>query len=165
MAWNTPVSWVTNQLVTADNLNKQIYDNMLFVHSGKAITPIKRIGSAYSTTSTTLVDIDTTNLVATGTLSTGRVLLTLTGSFYADSNAGRLLILAFLVDGVLVGGVNMMREALDGNGFVRCISIATVVTGLSVGSHTFKIQWSIANGTAYLVADATAPVNFNVVEL
>jgi len=165
MGWTTPRTWATGELVTAVLLNEQMRDNESYVHSGKPLVKVVRnSGSTYSTTSGTFADIDTSNLTATLSVTTGRVLLSFVGCFYASASS-KMLGLDFTVDGTRIGGSNgITQENLDTN--ARSISLLLPYSGLSVGSHTFRVQWNVAaGGTAFLFASSTAPAWFSAWEL
>lgn len=166
MGYTTPTTWLADQVVGASDLNAQLRDNMAYVHAGKPASVIARNNAgAYSTSSGTFADVDSTNLAITLSLTTGRVALFLTGSFYADA-AARLLSLDCTIDGTRWMAAHtdgMAKETLDTN--ARIITLAMMKPGLSVGSHTFKLQWKVGSGTAYLFSAAgDVPVNFVVAE-
>ncbi|CAG0991318.1 hypothetical protein ANRL4_02491 [Anaerolineae bacterium] len=163
MTWNTPDTWTTGQLVTAEDLNLQLRDNLNYVHSGKPLAGIARsAGSDYQTNSGTLVDIDGTNLKATFTTTTGRILIAFSGTFYADG-AARLLNLDVDVDGALMGPSGMVKEVLDAA--PRLVTFVVAKTGLSNGSHTVKVKWTVGGGWAYLFSDSSCQVHLTVWEL
>jgi hypothetical protein len=56
MAWTSPATWVTNQLVTANDLNTQVRDNLnaLKNPAGSIVT----LTSPISTSSTSFVEVD-----------------------------------------------------------------------------------------------------------
>lgn len=114
----------------------------------------------YSRNSATLADIDSTNLKATLMLSTGRVEILLTGTFYTDAGAGHVLTFDVAVDGVAQGHV--IKHLLTAD--ATTVPYATKLTGLTAGQRAITIQWSVAAGTVFLFSDATSKVLFSVVE-
>lgn len=128
-----------------------------YLFSGRPGQFIKRDNNAtYTTTSTTFVNIDGTNLTITQTISSGKALIGFTGSF--DSSGTPKVQLDITVDGTRIGSggndglLTCSTTGLSG-GNGQCATLCQLVTGLSVGSHTFVIQWkaSVA-GTVYLLS-------------
>lgn len=142
MAWTTPVTWTTNQLVTAADLNAQVRDNLNYLFNGRPKFSILRDNNAnYTTTSLTFVDVDGTNLKGTLALSGGAVLLGFNCAMVGLNIRGYF---DFAVDGTRVGtaGTNGLMRQTEGNGGGDGgVSLVALVTGLSAGSHTFTIQW------------------------
>lgn len=62
MTWTTPVTWATNQLVTAANMNEQVRDNLNYLLAKPTVKILGDTGANYSTSSTSFVDVDVTNL-------------------------------------------------------------------------------------------------------
>jgi hypothetical protein len=163
MPWNTPTTWNTSQLVTAADLNAQVRDNVSYVHNGKpAVVVAKNNAGSPLSTSLSTWQVVHNDFIANVTTTTGRVLIAFAGSMYADAN-GRLLGLDVELDGVRIGGTGgLIKEALVTT--ATNISFTILRTGLSNGSHTLKLMWSVALGTAYLFADSGVSAHFSVAE-
>lgn len=73
MAWTAPKTWTDGSVLTAAELNEQLRDNLNFLKAPD--NDIKVSVAEYSTTSTTFVDIDNTNLSASITTSAGAAVL------------------------------------------------------------------------------------------
>lgn len=160
MGWTDPNTAVAGDPWSASDYNTYIRDNLAYLHSGKPLSwQAKDTGGPYSTNSASLADIDATNLSATLSLTTGRAHIALSGSFYADAPA-RLLTLAIDIDGVkyYVG-----KETLDTNS--RLLATTLDLSGLTPGSHTFKLQWKVGSGTAYMFSDTEGIARFSAFEL
>jgi len=166
MAWTTPITWANNQLVAAADLNAQVRDNMNYLFSGRPTTATQRVaGSTYSITGSSWADIDSSNLSSTLTVSSGRVLLIASGTFYADASA-RLARLSFTLDGTRVasGGDAILQAFMDTNS--KPILWYWLATGISVGSHTFRPQWNTGGaGTISLFSQTGMPVLFTALEV
>ncbi len=165
MPWTTEPTFVSGQIVGASDLNTYLRDDMNFVFNGKALAQTMYAkGSDYTTTSTSMVDIDATNLALTITVTTGRVRINFAGYFYSDSAVSRVAFIDVLVDGTSINGGNPEQKAYaDTNG--TPMSFTVYKTGLSAASHTFKLQWKMINpGTLHLVSDTTSAVLFSVEE-
>lgn len=151
MAWTTPKTWASEPLTSID-LNTYVRDNQNYlqdrVDSPTATAQYLRTATNYTTTSTTLVDVDATNLALTITTTGGDVLVTFCG--YANVNtSGKSMSLAVDIDGT---PYTVITQDCPGSGQQINVSFSYVFTGLTAGSHTFKLQWLTETGTATLYA-------------
>lgn len=150
MAWTTPKTWTTGELVTAAQLNTHIRDNLDALFSPNS--DLVSITTDITTTSGTFVDA--TGLVIIFTIQGDTALIGFTGVISNSSAAATLTTVELDVDGVDVGGsegliqVNQKGQA---NGESNA-SFTWRITGLSAASHTFKIEWKTSAGTATLHA-------------
>ncbi len=137
--------------------------------SALASASYRRTAGDYTTTSTSFVDMDNTNLNLSITTGARRVMCVLQGeveSASAATTAG----FDILVDGSsLGGGDGLMAMAFDnGAGYRRPLNLVFITDALSAASHTFKVQWKIGTGTLTAkggTGAASAPLKFTVVEL
>ena len=140
------MTYIVNAVLSAAQLNANIRDNLLYLLQGRPITVINRTGSSdYTTTSTSFVDVDAANLIITQYSQSGRVKLSVTLATLAAVATD----FDITVDGTRAGGAaGLVRQigASDG-GSTRPITILFIFTGLSVGNHTFKLQWKVDSGT------------------
>lgn len=151
MSWTTPKTWVNSEPLTADDLNTHLRDNLNALHAPPTASYQLNEAANYTTTSTTFVDVDATvgKLSLTITTTGGDVMIGFYGYAAATGNTGFFDV---EMDGTRIGG--------DDGLAVFYISIATtsfviLKTGVSAGSHTFKLQWKVASGgTATLYAGA-----------
>lgn len=157
MAWTVPPSWSTSQLVTATQM--QVLSDDLAYLLNRPNNSIKRDnGSSYTTTSTSFTDLDGTNIKITMSISGSAVLLGFTavilggaavadaGSPYFDFDIDGTRFASAGTDGYFRAGYNSSSAAQA----VSNVSMTALVTGLSTGSHTFKVKWKVASGTATL---------------
>jgi hypothetical protein len=137
------------------------------VGSGTPVTAsYKRTSGNYTSTSTTFVDVDSTNMALTITTGAHRVLIGFVGTVQ-QSIATDNVMLDVEVDGVRVGGdfglVSPRPNQIDlrVNG-----SFAFLTDVLSAGSHTFKLQWRrFGSGTMLMYGDsADSECQFFVIE-
>jgi hypothetical protein len=149
MPWTTPPSFTSGQVITATDLNTYLRDNTSYLLS-RPKNAVKRDNNAnYTTTSASFVDIDGTNLSITLSVSGSAVLLAFSGTVNSSSNQPAF---DFTVDGTRVGtGGSDGLMTMTGNIQSNATFIA-LVTGLSAGSHTFKVQWRAVSGTTLLYA-------------
>jgi hypothetical protein len=110
-----------------------------------------RTSADYTTTSTSFVDIDGTNLSFTITTLARRVKMGFVGSIFTGATANQQIFLDVTVDGTLQGGTNGglvgIRSPNDTTQRFYNGSFTYLTDVLSAGSHTFKFQWRVASGT------------------
>lgn len=155
MAWSTPKTWSTGELVTSSLLNTHLRDQLIFLKDPPTGQYTLNQGSDYTTTSSTYVDVDGTNLALTLVTAGGDVLVGFYGTFQ-HSTANAAVALDISVDGVRQGGDDGLitgRAASTQNGYLP-IAFVAMVRGLSAGSHTIKLQWKTTAATATLHAGA-----------
>jgi hypothetical protein len=143
MAWTTPKTWNVDELLTAANLNTHLRDNLNALKAPPTVHYECDEDSEYTTTSTSFVDVDGTNLALTLTTSAGKIFfdVTLDGNRIGED------------DGILGGYV---QNAGSGNTASAYMSFTRLVTGMAAGEHTFVLQWRTTGSTARLFAGATA---------
>jgi hypothetical protein len=150
-AWTTPKTWSSEPLTSTD-LNAYVRDNQAFFKSvldnNDSYTADE--GSDYSTTSSSFADVDGTNLSLTITTN-GQVVYVGFVGFARASGSGTAKIY-FNVD---VDGSDYFSDdgiaQLAYNQEYESVSFVVPITGLSAGSHTFKLRWK-TNQTATLYA-------------
>lgn len=111
---------------------------------------IKRDNNAnYTTTSTSFVNVDGTNLSITLTVNTGKVEITFTAM---AGNAGA----AFTNFDISIDGTRYGSAGASGligtSSSTANVSFTIIVDGLSVGSHTFNLVWAVGASTGTLYA-------------
>lgn len=166
MAWTTPITWSSNAVVTAAQLNTHIRDNENYLLSRNNSQIIRNNTAAY-TTSGAFAAIDTTNLSITLTMTTTKVLLMLVGTA-SNSTAGQETDFDFLIDGTRYG--NSYTRGLSGfyapgNGYHVMVNVAVIAT-VTAGSRTFKPCWRAGGGTSSFYSDTgNFPVLFAAIEV
>jgi hypothetical protein len=132
---------------------------MSYLLGGRIKQVIKRDNNAdYTTTSTSFVAIDSTNLAITMSINGSVVWLSFTGVLTHAGNTtyGPMPSLDFEIDGTrfLSGGADGFGAINNGGNIVNrsIVTINAVVTGLATGSHTFKVLWKTLGNTATLYA-------------
>jgi hypothetical protein len=153
MAWTTPRTWAVGEAITADLLNEQLRDNLAELKDPPSANYELNEASDYTTTSTSFVDVDATSgkLSLTITTNGGDVLVHFEGAIAINSS--NKVYLEIDIDGVPVGGddgINVGKHGIN----PHVVSFTRLITGLSTGSHTFKLQWKVSAGTATLYAGA-----------
>lgn len=178
MAWTTPKTYVTGEIVTATDLNKGSDNfNYLLTRPGEAKKYTGATGGTISTTSTTFGTVDATEASITATMSGSRALVGFQGHARLGAN-NQIIHFDFNVDGARYGG-----SETNGRGLVSTterisglaandvfpVGFTVLVSGLSVGSHTFSLVWRTTAGTATLFAGSNTtssyPLSFWVQEI
>jgi hypothetical protein len=152
--WTAPRTWTTGDLVAAGDLNTHLRDNQEWLKTPPFVEKKQvNIPASYTTTSTTLVDIDATNLSLTLATTGGNVLVGFIG-YVSASPATPAVILQLVVNGTAVTGDYFTARAA--NAPDTALNFTYLHTGLAAGTHTFKMQWRVsAAGTASLFRNNT----------
>lgn len=145
MAWTTPKTWVS-EILTSNDMNTYLSDNTQFLYD-QVTAPLAefaytRVAAVdYSTTSTTNVDIDSTNMSTTLTTSGGDLLVNFVGSIRRSGGVVQQVFVLVIVDGQAYS----LRQQLGTNSFN--VSFTRVFDGISAGNHTVKMQWRLETGS------------------
>jgi hypothetical protein len=171
MAWTSPTTWAA-ALVTVSQFNEQIRDNFRAIKnppSGHSLVSARNYvvagAGAWTAVDTGLVAGHLQHAV---TVAETRVVASFRGTIEPRNNTGELG-MNISVDGTpyLPGaGILWDASALSGRAFP--IYWTLTLTGLTPGSHTFRVDWS-ANVTGFVlygsgVAGRFTPIEFMVAE-
>ncbi|MCY3866884.1 MAG: hypothetical protein OXG68_15705 [Chloroflexi bacterium] len=155
MAWTTPKTWSSEPLTSID-LNTHVRDNQNHLKDRLDASASRVISGAtlLSTTANDFVDVDAAKLSLALTTHGGDVLLGFTGTVRNNARAGTTNINVAVdgVDYVADAGLIGVRIATDGDSARnKPISFVMLITGLSAGSHSFKLRWKTSrNSTAHM---------------
>lgn len=154
--WVAPRTWSAGELVTASIMNAHVRDNLNALKTPAGGYNTLNIGADITTTSTSFVDIDATNLILTFTTGGGDVLIGFVGTFSTSANANVYLDIHESVAGARYFGDDGLVAAFQTNTANSNYHVSFVVrlTGLSAASHAFKLQWKVSAGTTTLYAGA-----------
>ena len=147
MTYTTPTTRVTGELITAAIWNTDIVDNLTYLLARPATEHTANEGSNYTTNSSSWADVDATDYALTLDVKSGAVLVGFNGTVDLASNAsGPMGHFDVDVDGARHEGDDGIIGCQNFNvGLVHSLSFAVRIDGLSVGSHTFKLQWKATN--------------------
>jgi len=157
--WTTPRTWVDDEIVDAATLNIHIRDNLNALKNPPSGQVVRDNGTAYSTTSTSFVPVDNTNVKVTLTTNGGDVMVGFTGTASADSTTARQMSFDVDVDGNggwanaqgYAGGI--MTTAIQST-VAQGVSFGPIlIQNLPAGVHTFTLLWRMNGGTGYLHSD------------
>lgn len=172
MAWTTPATWAA-ALVTVSQFNTQIRDNLRALKnppSGHSLVSARDYvvagAGAWTAVDTGLVAGHFQHAV---TVAETRVQVLFNGTVRAQNNTG-LLGWNISVDGTpyFPGNGIAFWDASGLSGRAMPISFTRTLTGLTPGSHTFRLDWSANVAGFTLFGSGTTerfiPVEYMVVE-
>lgn len=151
MSWTDPRTWAVGEVVTANLLNEQLRDNLNALHTTNGDEYTLDESTDYTTTSTSFVDVDATNLAVTLTTSGGDLLIGFSGGVYPPAG---IVYFTVDVDGSPIMGDDGIVGTYRSNNYLEPVSFIVLKTGLSAESHTVKLQWKVSASTAILYAGA-----------
>lgn len=137
MAWTTPKTWATGELVTATDLNTHLRDNL-----NALFTPnyVEVAINNFSTTSGSYVDV--TGASVDITTKGGNLFVWVAGP------PGNNTYLAISIDGGAETLLNYNVPAMSG--------LLRRFTGISAATHTVKLRLKASTGTATFYSDGYA---------
>lgn len=142
-------------MVTASIMNSHVRDNLNALKTPAGGYNKVNIAADLSTTSTTFVDADATELALTFTTGGGDVMVFFSGSVRNTASVRNYFDVHESVAATRYGGDDGLMYTNVSNGAVATnASFAVRITGLSAASHTFKLQWKVASGTGVILAGA-----------
>lgn len=147
MAWTTPRTWATGELVTATIMNTHIRDNLNYLLSRNLFYVIEATGT-YTTTSTTYTAVNAT-FTQTVDTSGGTVVIVVQGT-WSHSAGGVAMKMGISVDSGAPGSYSIRQSGNTVADHRGATTLVVYITGLSAGSHTFGLQWLTPSGTATL---------------
>lgn len=147
MAWTTPKTW-TSEVLSSANLNTHLRDNLnyLFAPSTADFTTTAN----YSTTSTTFVDVNSTDFSLTIAPAGTEVWIFFRGSI--NSNTGtNASAMDLTKDGSSLSSETSGVVQFTSTTAIQVVSFVFRVTGLTpTTSYNFKLQWLTAANTLVL---------------
>ena len=152
MAWTTPKDWSVDEQLTASKLNIHLRDNMNALKSPPSNDSALNLGSDISTSSTSFGDVDGTNLSLAITTNGGDVMVGFHGSFEAGT-VSRVYLDVYVDTADDGGDDGYVVQGLSAN-IPETVSFIRLITGLSAGSHTFKLRWKSTGVSVTLYAGA-----------
>ena len=146
MAFTAPRDWTADELVTATIMNTHVRDNQIALKSPPSDSYTWNEGTDLSgLTSTSFADVDATNFALTIVTAGGDVFVW--WQLTAIAAAGTLAIFWDIdVDGTRDGGDDgYSKQSIATVPFTH--SGFRIITGLSAGAHTFKLQYKLSGGS------------------
>lgn len=170
MAWTTPKTWVANQVLTADELNEQLRDNMLacmpslatkdgemfFVeHEGKIAARMIQsalVNKPESTASTSYTDVATVG--PTVTVETGPAAWVFFRAFLDNNTDNAQSCMSFAVSGATtIAASDSYAIIIDGIDTANSVMVGTAaLVDLTPGTNTFTAKYR-AGGAGTMTAN------------
>lgn len=158
MPWTTHTTQDNTMTVSSSWANTYVKANQEYLLGGRP-TASKTIQTTYSSTSNTFVDIDAVNAILTPTISGSRVMCSAMLYIFASNIANNQASVDWIVDSTTRAGNATFGLASVSQNAGSWVNIVGFFTGLSAGSHTFKLQWksSVATGSVTNQMGAITP--------
>jgi hypothetical protein len=161
MAWTSPRTWSTGELVTASIMNTHVRDNL----NALKTPPKGKVTLTGNVSTTSTSEVDLTGATTTFTTAGGAVMVFFTCTLsVAQGPVDESAQMYINIDGV---DVFSQRVRLASGGSVADYKPCTMTfasASLSAGSHTVKIRWKSIGGAQVTVAAATANAHLAAVE-
>lgn len=165
MPYTSMTNLAAGDLVTETHMDN-IRTNIEYLLNPSVDVALRDNSADYTTTSTSFVDVDATNVKATITTYGGPVLVVVTCNVAHTAVAG-VVRLDVDMDGTRLGDTDGLLNFVGANGagyFAPC-TIAFIVETVTAGSHTFKLQWKTGGATASMASNNTQYAHIGVIEL
>lgn len=154
MAYTQPTTRNTGDSITASVWNTDIVDNIIALKNPPSAQYTANEAANWTTTSTSFVDVDGTDLSLAITTTGGDVMIGFHGNV---SSLNNYVWFDVTMDGTRIGtddGFMGIYATSSTNIMVSPVSFVRLVTNVAAGSHTFKLQWKASAGTITLYAGA-----------
>lgn len=162
MGWTTPLNPAPGRVISVADWNTYISGNDSYLLNRPGTNIVRNNGGAYTTTSTSFVDIDSTNLSITLAMSGAAAQISLT----VVAGANVQFFLDLTIDGVryAAGFGTGVGGSMNTAGMISSMVSTSVRVQIGAGTHTFRPQWRVASGTGNIDA-ANSPICFSVQEV
>jgi len=162
-SWNGTQDVTTSTAISTSNHNTYVNDNLDYLHHERPMQQIIHEDSAdISITSTSFADVAPSTGGAAGititlTTSSGRVEVEASGTFTPPATTHSLEF-DIILDGTTRKGGTHGLFACDPGGNARQFYVKALFTGLSNGSHTFKLQARTTGANAGTIHNNAEPI-------
>jgi hypothetical protein len=139
--WTYPITWTTDQLVTAAAMNQHLRDNLEFLRAPPLVAMSATLSG--NTSSDSFVDAHA-QLRQTVTTQGGRVLVAVSGSprnEFAGNNT-----VDFRIYHATLGALTQTHYYFDSQYRRAGVCLIALTAELTPGAHEFRVQWSTIAG-------------------
>lgn len=140
MAWSTPRTWTTSEIVTAANMNTYISNNLSFLGGATGAT----VATSQTTTASSWTDLATVGPAVTVTTMT-KALVFLQAAL-RSSIGGDYAEMGFAVSGASTIAATVNSAIYQNSTTDMSVGGCFFVSGLTAGSNTFTAKYQIAVG-------------------
>lgn len=155
--YTTPKTWNTGDPLTAADMNTYVRDNVADLKKPAGGYYMLNEGSDYTTSSSSFVDVDSTDLNISADFS-GQADIVV--RFSATVTGGTRVYFDIALDGVRQGGDDgIVAFETSANG--RGVNFFWRIPAPSAGTHAVKLQWKAAAASATMYAGA-GTANYDV---
>lgn len=143
--WHGTADWEVGQLVTAADMNAQVRDNLGHLFERPLSVIVSDRVSDFVTTSTSFVNIHSSDLAVTLDMEGTRAQVSFMGVLRIQTSSpgqGRMY-LDIAVDGVRQAGDDGIAFLIATSDGFATSCFHWIVTGLTPGLHTFTLQWKV----------------------
>ena len=148
MAWTSPKTWASGDVLTASDMNTYVRDNSLYLLTSR-IQSYRRTSGNYTISSSSFADVDGTNLAFTRTSNSTQLEVIVSGGTSNSANDQNQFVLS--LDGT---DTPVLFFGGGTGGVTFCfMQVFTVTAGVS---HTIKLRWRAVSGTGTLYGTNTA---------
>jgi hypothetical protein len=143
--WHGTADWEVGQLVTAADMNAQVRDNIGHLFERPLSLIVSNRGSDFVTTSTSFVNIHSSEMGITLDMEGTRARVSFIGLFRMQTSSpgnGRVY-LDIAVDGIRQAGDDGLALAMATTDGYATICLNWIITGLTPGTHLFTMQWKV----------------------
>ena len=144
MAWTSPRTYTTGELITAAIMNTHVRDNF----NALKTPPGGFVSDTADQTTTSSAFVDIVNQTLTFTTTGGDILAMFVGGFENASVAN--LNLQFDIDGAGTGAIGFDNNVDTSAGRLTSATLLYRWEGESAASHTIKVQWKTSTPTMSL---------------
>lgn len=157
MAWTTPRTWATSELVTASIMNTHVRDNLTFLST---ITEANDLANTRTFTNTGFLDLDaltggsgTLAACAVSVVTGTRALVHMCAASVSNSGTGTTALGYRISGATTVAASSTLALRVSGVAAVLVGATRThLVTGLNAGTNVFELQALVSANTGTLTA-------------
>lgn len=173
MAWTNPKTWATGEALTASDLNLHLRDNLLYLFNRPIVIAELRNAANITISSSTMVAVDDNFYNLDLEVNSGRAKISLIGGTVVQTS-GAHAIFDLLIDNTTYLSSNTGTPDTNGSQYIGSdttgaafplSSFQFIVTGLSAGSHNFKLRFRSSSGANITFVRANTRVVFMAEEL
>ena len=145
MPWTSPNTAVTGAPISASDYNTYQRDNLTYLFSQRPAPKSSYFSGSLSSSSTSFVDVSTSNVKLNATINSGRFYCLFTFPFNLSFSSAGIARANFRVqvDGVTSEGDPTYGLLHANNTIQQTLIVPALLQGLSAGAHDIRLQWKL----------------------